>query len=50
MDKAEVYSDSAYMTEDLHAWLEQVGHASVVKPKPLKPAVKAGSPLRLRRR
>jgi hypothetical protein len=42
VDKAEVYSDSACGTWDPHAWLEQAGHASAVKPKPLKPAVEGG--------
>src|SRR6266487_1545287 len=39
---AEVYGDSAYGTGDLRARLKQAGHAAVIKPKPLKPAVEGG--------
>jgi IS5 family transposase len=40
--KAEIYGDSAYGTGDLRAALHQAGHAAVIKPKPLKPAVEGG--------
>jgi hypothetical protein len=39
---AEVYGDSAYGTGDLRAALGQAGHAAVIKPKPLTPAVEGG--------
>jgi transposase len=39
---AEVYGDSAYGTGDLRAALAEAGHAAVIKPGPLKPAVEGG--------
>jgi hypothetical protein len=39
---AEVYGDSAYGTGDLRAAMKEAGHAAVIKPRPLKPAVGGG--------
>jgi Transposase domain (DUF772)/Transposase DDE domain len=39
---AEVYGDSAYGTGDLRAALAAAGHAAVIKPGPLTPAVAGG--------
>jgi hypothetical protein len=39
---AEVYGDSAYGTGELRAALQEAGHAAVIKPGPLKPAVEGG--------
>jgi hypothetical protein len=41
-EAAEVYGDSAYGTGGLRAALAEGGHAAVIKPKPLKPAVEGG--------
>jgi hypothetical protein len=41
-EPAEVYGDSAYGTGDLRAALAGAGHAAVIKPGPLKPAVPGG--------
>jgi IS5 family transposase len=38
----EAYGDSAYGTGGLRAVLERAGHAAVIKPKPLRPAVDGG--------
>jgi IS5 family transposase len=38
----EWYGDSAYGTGDLRAAVHEAGHAAVIKPKPLKPAVGGG--------
>ena len=38
----EWYGDSAYGTGDLRAAIRQAGHAAVIKPGPLKPAVEGG--------
>jgi IS5 family transposase len=38
----EVYGDSAYGTGELRAALAAAGHAAVIKPKPLRPAVEGG--------
>jgi hypothetical protein len=38
----EWYGDSAYGTGDLRAAISQAGHAAVIKPGPLKPAVDGG--------
>jgi len=38
----EWYGDSAYGTGDLRAALGEAGHAAVIKPRPLKPAVEGG--------
>jgi hypothetical protein len=39
---AEVYGDSAYGTGELRAALQDSGHAAVIKPGPVKPAVEGG--------
>ena len=39
---ARAYGDSAYSTGELRAALKEAGHAAVIKPKPLKPAVEGG--------
>jgi hypothetical protein len=39
---AEVYGDSAYGTGDLRAALQDAGHAAVIRPRPLRPAVEGG--------
>jgi hypothetical protein len=39
---AEVYGDSAYGTGELRATLQASGHAAVIKPGPLQPAVEGG--------
>jgi IS5 family transposase len=38
----EWYGDSAYGTGDLRAAVHEAGHAAVIKPRPLKPAVEGG--------
>jgi hypothetical protein len=38
----EWYGDSAYGTGDLRAAIRQAGHAAVIKPGPVKPAVEGG--------
>jgi IS5 family transposase len=38
----EWYGDSAYGTGDLRAAVQEAGHAAVIKPGPLKPAVESG--------
>ena len=38
----EWYGDSAYGTGDLRATVHEAGHAAVIKPGPLKPAVEGG--------
>jgi Transposase DDE domain len=38
----EWYGDTAYGTGDLRAAINQAGHAAVIKPRPLKPAVEGG--------
>jgi len=39
-----VYGDSAYGTGAARAAYRDAGHETVIKPKPLRPAVPAGSP------
>ena len=41
-EPAEVYGDTAYGTGDLRAEIGQAGHTAVIKPGPLRPAVKGG--------
>jgi Transposase domain (DUF772)/Transposase DDE domain len=41
-EAAKVYGDSAYGTGDLRAALAEGGHAAVIKPGPLRPAVAGG--------
>jgi len=36
------YGDTAYGTGDLRAAIKQAGHAAVIKPRPLRPAVEGG--------
>jgi hypothetical protein len=38
------YGDSAYGTGDLRAAIEPAGHRAAIKPRPLRPRSKAGSP------
>jgi Transposase domain (DUF772) len=40
----EWYGDSAYGTGELRAAVVGAGHTAVIKPRPLRPAVRAGSP------
>jgi hypothetical protein len=39
---ARAYGDSAYGTGGLRAALKETGHAAVIKPKPLRPAIEGG--------
>jgi hypothetical protein len=38
------YGDSAYGTGDLRDAIEKAGHQAVIKPRPLRPRSRAGSP------
>jgi len=38
------YGDSAYGTGDLRGAIQDAGHRAVIKPKPLRPRCRAGSP------